>query len=360
MPELSDCQIIAEAGVNHNGSVKMAMELIDVAAEAGADVVKFQTFATDRLVTRSAPKAKYQVTNTGDDGSQRAMLQALELDRDAHLKLMAHCSRRGIEFLSTPFDELSLAFLDSELGVTQLKLGSGELTNAPLLLAAGRTGKSVILSTGMGTMAEVEMALGPLALGLIKPQEEPSPSAFIEAANSCEGMAALREKVTLLHCTTSYPTPAEDANLRAITTMRERFGMPVGFSDHTEGIYLALAAVGLGACVIEKHITLDRSLPGPDHRASIEPDELKSLVLGIRTIQAGLGSGEKLPGPSEVANIGVARKSLVAIAPIRAGELFTLANIGAKRPGDGLSPFELWDKLGGRAERNYDADEQIQ
>lgn len=360
MPEATACLIIAEAGVNHNGSIEMALELIDVAADAGADVVKFQTFSTERLVTGAAPKAEYQVTNTGNDSSQHEMLRKLELDHAAHERLLALCADRGIEFLSTPFDEGSLAFLDAELGVSRIKLGSGELTNAPLLLAAGRTGKPVILSTGMGTLADIEAALGPLAFGYTTPDAEPSETTFRLAAASADGKVALMRNVILLHCTTAYPTPVEDANIRAMTAIHERFGIPVGYSDHTEGIAVALAAVACGACVIEKHITLDRTLPGPDHRASIEPDELNALVSSIRVVEASLGTAEKGPRASEFANIAVARKSLVAIEPIRSGETFTRDNLGVKRPGSGLSPFRFWEKLGRIADRDYDVDDIIQ
>lgn len=360
MSDPTPCLIIAEAGVNHNGSLDMALQLVDTAADAGADVVKFQTFSTERLVTGSAPKAEYQIENTGDDSSQHAMLRELELDQDAHERLLAHCGNRGIEFLSTPFDEQSLAFLDRGLEVARIKLGSGELTNAPLLLAAGRTGKPVILSTGMGTLDEIGQALGPLAFGYLGGDVEPSAEAFKAAATSEAGKTRLQRNLTLLHCTTAYPTPAADANLRAMASIRDAFELPVGYSDHTEGISVAQAAVALGARVIEKHITLDRTLPGPDHRASIEPPELSDMVAGIRTVEESLGDGDKQPRASEAPNIAIARKSLVAIAPIKRGESFTHENLNVKRPGNGLSPFRLWEKLGQPADRDYDVDDIIQ
>ena len=287
------------------------------------------------------------------------MLRALELDHDAHRRLVRHCADCGIEFLSTPFDEVSLKFLHEELDVQRIKLGSGELTNAPLLLAAGKTGKPIILSTGMGTMPEVEAALGPLAFGYLGRDAEPSEGAFMAAAADPVGRAILQEKITLLHCTTAYPTPPGDANLSAMATMRDQFAIPVGYSDHTEGIAVTVAAVALGATVVEKHITLDRSLPGPDHKASIEPDELKAMVAAIRSVEIALGDGTKAPQESEVPNIAIARKSLVAIASIKRGDPFTLDNLGVKRPGTGLSPFSLWNKLGTPADRDYDVDDIV-
>lgn len=359
MSESPHCCIIAEAGVNHNGSLEMALRLIDIAADAGANIVKFQTFKSDLLVTKNAPKANYQVKNTRDNSSQHEMLRALELDSETHHRLLNHCSHREIEFLSTPFDEVSLGFLHEELGVKRIKLGSGELTNAPLLMAAGRTGKPTILSTGMGTMLEVETALGPLAFGYLNREAEPTESAVAAAFADLKGKAILKKMTTLLHCTTAYPTPPCDANLRAMETMRDTLEVPVGYSDHTEGIEIAIAAAALGASVIEKHITLDRTLPGPDHRASIEPDELKNMVSAIHAVTEALGDGKKLPKDSEIPNIGVARKSLVAVAPIKSGELFTVDNLGIKRPGSGLSPFAYWGKLGTHADRDYEVDDIV-
>jgi len=304
--------IIAEAGVNHNGSLDMALQLVDAAASTGADAVKFQTFRADRLVKRDAPKAEYQKQTTGTDESQYEMLQRLELPREAHFALLDRCAARGIDFLSTPFDEESLDFLADELGLKTIKLGSGEVTNGPLLLRAARKGVSVILSTGMSTLGEVETALSCLAFGYTKVDESPSLEAFLATYASDEGREALSRRVTLLHCTTEYPAPFEDVNLRSMLTMERAFALPVGYSDHTEGIAVSVAAVALGASVIEKHFTLDRALPGPDHRASLEPGKLAEMVRSVRQVESALGSGLKAPSPSERMNRKIVRKSLVA------------------------------------------------
>jgi N-acetylneuraminate synthase len=350
--------VIAEAGVNHNGSLDRAHQLVDAAAEAGADAVKFQTFKADRLASAAAPKAAYQARETGGSESQLQMLRALELSADAHRSLMAHCASRGIEFLSSPFDEDSLALLVT-LGVKRLKLGSGELTNAPILLAAARSGLPLLVSTGMATLTDVEAALGALSFGHASPSATPSRAGFASAWASPESRAWVQSNVTLLHCTTEYPSPAEESNLRAIDTMRERFGIACGYSDHTVGNAVCLAAVALGAVAIEKHVTLDRNLPGPDHKASIEPDELKRLVHGIRIVEAALGDGIKTPVASELSNMAVARKSIVAATPIAKGERITAKHLAVKRPGTGRSPFELWDVIGTVASRDYDVDDLI-
>ena len=350
--------VIAEAGVNHNGSLDRAHQLVDAAAEAGADAVKFQTFKADRLASAAAPKAPYQARETGGSESQLEMLRALELSADAHRSLMAHCASRGIEFLSSPFDEDSLALLVT-LGVKRLKLGSGELTNAPILLSAARSGLPLLISTGMATLTDVEAALGALSFGHASPSGTPSRAAFAEAWALPASRAWVQSNVTLLHCTTEYPSPADESNLRAIDTMRERFGVACGYSDHTVGNAVCLAAVALGAVAIEKHLTLDRNLPGPDHKASIEPDELKRLVHGIRIVEAALGDGIKTPVASELSNMAVARKSIVAAKPIAQGERITAAHLAVKRPGTGRSPFELWDVIGTVASRDYDVDDLI-
>lgn len=351
--------VIAEAGVNHNGSIERALAMVDTAAEAGADTVKFQTFRAGRLASRQAPLAAYQENAIGAGESQLEMLRRLELDEAAHRRLMERCAERGIEFLSTPFDPESLTLLAERLDLPRLKLGSGELTNAPLLLAAGRSKKPVILSTGMGRLEEVEAALGVLALGYLG-GERASLDAFADAFADPRGKAMLRDKVILLHCTTEYPAPHSEANLRAMDTLARSFGLPVGFSDHTLGSAVALAAVALGAAVIEKHFTLDRSLPGPDHQASIEAGELAELVTGIRQIEAALGDGVKAPTRSERRNIAVVRKSLVAACPIARGELFTPENLTVKRPGGGVSPFRYWELLGNAAARDYAEDDLIE
>lgn len=328
--------IIAEAGVNHNGDLALARQLIDVAAEAGTDMVKFQTFSADRLVTAHAWKAAYQAQTTDAGESQHAMIRRLELTREMHEELIDHCKSRGIRFFSTGFDPESIDLL-VELGLNRFKIPSGEITNLPYLRHVGRYGKPVILSTGMATLGEIEAALDVL-----------------------EHAGTLRDRITVLHCNTEYPTPMADVNLRAMLTIRDAFGVAVGYSDHTSGIEVAVAAVALGATVIEKHFTLDRALPGPDHKASLEPDELKAMVAAIRNIEQALGDGIKRPSPSEAKNKPVARKSLVAACAIRSGEVFSASNLAVKRPGTGLSPMR-WDEVVGRkAVRDFAPDELIE
>ncbi|OIR06750.1 N,N'-diacetyllegionaminic acid synthase [mine drainage metagenome] len=351
--------IIAEAGVNHNGSLDRALQLVDAAAEAGADAVKFQTFKADKLVSRAAPKAGYQIANTGTDESQHEMIRKLELDEAVHRRLMQHCRSRGIEFLSTPFDLESLTMLASRFDLSRIKLGSGEITNAPLLLATARTGKPVILSTGMSDLGDVEDALAVLAYGYACGDVAPSLAAFEAAYCSEEGRSALSDKVTLLHCTTEYPAPLAEVNLLAMETLRQAFRLPVGYSDHTAGIAITIAAAALGATVIEKHFTLDRKLPGPDHQASLEPDELRQMVRSIRDVEAALGSSVKQPAPSELGNRAVARKSLVASRPVVEGERFSIGNLTVKRPGGGISPMRYWEWLGKPAERDYQTDDPV-
>lgn len=352
--------VIAEAGVNHNGSLALARELIEAAARAGADAVKFQTFKADKLVSRSAPKAQYQQATTDARESQHAMIRKLELSDDDHAALIAHCKENDIEFLSTPFDLDSLTLLAGRFGLPLIKMPSGDITNAPLLLAAARTGKPVILSTGMSTLGEVEQALGILAFGYGSTDAAPSPAAFEQAYASAEGRAALLANVTLLHCTTEYPAPFADVNLQAMTTLATAFSLPAGYSDHTVGIAVPIAAVALGAVVIEKHFTTDRNLPGPDHKASLEPDELTQMIRSIREVEMALGSPVKQAAPSELKNRAIARKSLVAAREIRQGEVFTTDNLDVKRPGDGLSPLQYWNILGKVADRDYAADEKVQ
>lgn len=341
------CLIIAEAGVNHNGKLDMALELVDRAAESGADMVKFQTFRSAELASKSAPKAGYQQRTTDARESQLDMLRRLELSEDSHHELVKRCNQRGIAFLSSPFDETSLGFLTKGLGQTLIKLGSGELTNGPLLLAAARSGARIILSTGMGTLSEVEEGLGVLGYGMTG-GETPSRAEFAAVLHDDATWDVLRARVTLLHCTTEYPAPVEETNLRVLATLRHAFGLPVGYSDHTEGNAVSLAAVALGATVIEKHLTLDRSLPGPDHAASLEPGELADLVRGIRAIGQALGTGIKQPGRAEMANAIVARKSLVAARDLPAGHVLSEADIHVKRPGGGISAMEFWDAQGQR------------
>jgi N-acetylneuraminate synthase len=348
--------IIAEAGVNHNGSLDLALKLVDAAADVGADVVKFQTFRADALVTQGAPKARYQTETTDAAQSQWAMLKALELGQDDHRAILERCRARGIEFLSTPFDADSLRWLVGELGMARVKVGSGDMTNAPLLLEVARLGRPVILFTGMATLDEVREALGVLAFGYAG-GTAPGRAAF--AAALTEHADALRDRVTLLHCTTEYPAPPDSINLRAMDTLREAYCLPVGLSDHSQGHAAALAAVARGATVIEKHLTLDRAMPGPDHRASLEPAAFADLVDGVRLVEGALGDGAKQPAEAERANMAVARKSIVAARRIEAGEPFSADNLTLKRPGDGLAPIALWDLIGIPAPQAYDADEPI-
>jgi len=351
--------VIAEAGVNHNGSLAQALRLVDVAAEAGADAVKFQTFKADRLATAGAAKAEYQVSNTGAAGSQLAMLRALELAPADHEALLAHCRRRGIRFMSTAFDAESLAFL-ATLDMPALKIPSGDISCGPLLLQAARLRRPLIVSTGMSTLADIEHALGVIAFGLTQEGEPAGRADFDAAWCSAAGRAALHKHVTLLHCVTQYPAPPAAVNLRAMDTMAAAFGLPVGYSDHTLGIEVSIAAVARGATVIEKHFTLDRKLPGPDHAASLEPGELKLLVSAIRNVEQALGSPLKAPAVQEMGNRPVARRSVVAARRIGQGEVFTLAMLTHKRPGHGISPMDVWGLLGRCAGRNYEPDDLIE
>lgn len=329
--------IIAEVGVNHNGDIELAKRLIDVAAGAGADIVKFQTFNADRLVTRTAKKADYQNQATGSKESQHEMLCCLELTYEMHKELIAHCAACNIEFFSTGFDIESVDLLVS-LGQDHFKIPSGEITNLPYLRHIGRLGKkAIILSTGMATLGEIEAAIDVL-----------------------EQAGTPRANMTVLHCTTEYPTPMAEVNLRALQSIHTAFGVAVGYSDHTPGIEVAIAAVAMGATVIEKHFTLNRNLPGPDHKASLEPEELKAMISAIRNIEIALGDGIKRLTPSEARNKPIARKSLVASRAIRVGEVFSAQNITAKRPGTGISPMR-WDEIIGHvAPRNFSADELIE
>ncbi|NQU61758.1 MAG: N-acetylneuraminate synthase [Rhodospirillales bacterium] len=351
--------VIAEAGVNHNGEAGKAFALIDAAVAAGADAVKFQTFRAKEVISANAPKAPYQTKTTDPAETQLEMVKKLELSEALHNELAKHCAKKEIRFLSTPFDGPSLRFLVNDMKLNTLKIPSGEITNGPLLLQAGESGCDIILSTGMSDMIEVEVALGVLAFGLAKTGSEPSAQAFKESFASAAGQAALKEKVTVLHCTTEYPAPFEDTNLKAMATLKDAFGLRVGLSDHTPGIAVAIAAAALGAGVIEKHFTLGRSLPGPDHQASLEPGELAEMVTGIRAVEQALGDGNKKLQPSEIKNKDIARKSLVALKPIKAGEAFTIENLGIKRPGTGVSPMEYWERIGKKADHDVTEDEQL-
>lgn len=325
--------IIAEAGVNHNGSFELACKLADAAKAAGVDCIKFQTFKSQNLVSNDAQKAEYQKETTGS-GSQVDMLKKLELSYDEFIALKDYCDRISLTFLSTPFDFDSIDFLDS-IDMPFWKIPSGEVTNLPYLLALAKTGKPVVMSTGMCDMAEIEAAIQVLKENGIK-------------------------EIKLLHCNTEYPTPFEDVNLKAMQTMRDAFGLEVGYSDHTKGIEVPIAAVALGATVIEKHFTLDRNMEGPDHKASLEPNELATMVSSIRHIEQALGSGDKTPSPSEKKNISVARKSIVAKRDIKIGEELTVDNITVKRPGTGISPMRWLEALGTKAIRDFSEDELIE
>lgn len=353
------CLVIAEAGVNHNGDLERALALVDAAAESGADTVKFQTFHADMLVTAEAPKAAYQVQQTGAGQSQAEMLKALELGPAAFRRIVDHCARRRLEFMSTPFDEPSVDFLAQDLGVKRLKVSSGDVTNGPLLLRMARTRLPMVMSTGMSTVTEIREALGVIAYGYLQ-SDRPSRAAFAESFASTEGQAVLARNVTLLHCTSDYPTAFSDVNLLAMDTIRTAFGLAVGYSDHTLGITVPIAAAARGACVIEKHFTLDRWLPGPDHAASLEPGELGAMVRAIRDITVCLGHSEKAPTASELLTAKVARRSLHAMHEIKAGEAFSSSNISPRRPAGGLSPMSYWDVLGTLAQRDYSANEAIE
>jgi len=327
--------IIAEAGVNHNGSIELAKKLIDVAEKAGVDYIKFQTFKTELAISKNAKKAEYQKKTTDKNESQFEMIKKLELDTEAHEELMNYCHEKNILFLSTPFDHESIVLLN-DLGLEIFKIPSGEITNLPYLKHIGKLDKKIILSTGMANIGEIEDALDIL----------------INAGTK-------KENITVLHANTEYPTPMEDVNLKAMQTIACTFGINVGYSDHTLGIEVPIAAVAMGAKVIEKHFTLDRNLPGPDHKASLEPDELKAMVKAIRNIELAMGDGIKKPSPSESKNIVIARKSIVAARDIKKGELFSEKNITAKRPGNGISPMKWDEVIGTIATKDYKEDELI-
>lgn len=334
------CIIIAEAGVNHNGDLEMAKQLVKYAAEAGADYVKFQTFSSEKLVTKTAKQAAYQKKNlqSGDNDSQYSMLKKLELSRADHEELVKTCKYYGIKFLSTAFDNENLIYLTKELDTDYIKIPSGELTNYPYLRLAAQLGKPVILSTGMATMPEI-----------------------LESVKVLEEFGVKKEDLYILHCTTEYPALVSEVNLRAMDTIAEATGCQVGYSDHTMGIDVSVAAAARGAMVIEKHFTLDRTLPGPDHPASLEPDELKRMVIAIRNVQRAIGDGIKQPASDrERGNRDVARKSIVAACAIKAGEIFTEENLTTKRPGTGISPMRWPEVIGTKAAKDYNENDLIE
>ena len=355
---MSKTFIIAEAGVNHNGEIEKALELVNVASEAGVDAVKFQTFNSKSLATSSAPMAKYQRENTTLNQTQQEMLESFELSKENYLKILDACKRKSIQFLSTAFDSGSLKFLVNDLKVGRLKIPSGEITNGPFLIEHARTGLDMIISTGMSNNKEIEEALGVVAFGYLN-EREPGRESFQKAFNSEAGQRKLKEKVVLLHCTSQYPAANSDINLKAISTLKSKFQLRVGYSDHSEGILVSSSAVSLGAELIEKHFTLDKSLPGPDHRASLSPSELIDLVQAIRSTEESLGDGVKVSRESEKENIIVSRKSIVAKQKIKKGESFTEDNLAFKRPGSGLSPMELWDLMNKKSKKNYLVDDLI-
>lgn len=333
---MSKVFIIAEAGINHNGSIELAKKLIDVAAESGADAVKFQTFVTDNLVNKSAQKADYQKQNTSKDESQYEMLKRLELDKKAHEAIISYCKQKKIMFLSSPFDHESIELLNS-FDMPIFKIPSGEITNLSYLRHIGQLGKNIILSTGMSNLQEIKDAL----------------EVLVNSGTS-------KDKITILHATTEYPCPIDEVNLRAMQTIAEAFAVKVGYSDHTQNFEVPIAAVAMGASVIEKHFTLDREMEGPDHKASLEPSELKLMVQSIRHVEQVMGDGVKQPTKSEMNNIAVSRKSIVALRDIRSGETFGLDSITVKRPGTGISPMKWDDVLGSVAKRDFLADEFIE
>lgn len=326
--------IIAEAGVNYNGSLDLACKMVDKACDAGADIIKFQTGVPEKVISAYAPKAAYQKETTGDSESQLEMVRKLMLRFEDFYPLKEYCEHKGIMFLSTPFDLDSISFLNN-LGCDVWKVPSGEITDLPYLIKIGETRKSVILSTGMSTLDEVEQAIRILS-------DSGTP------------------KISLLHCTTEYPTPYSDVNLNAMLTMKDKFGLDVGYSDHTLGVEISVAAVAMGATIIEKHFTLDRNMEGPDHKASLEPDELTALVKAIRNVELALGSGAKKPSASEIKNIAIARKSIIASQHIKKGETLTSNNLTVKRPGTGISPMKWFDVIGTKATRDFMEDELIE
>lgn len=325
--------IIAEAGVNHNGNINIAKQLVDVAAEAGVDAIKFQTFVSENVVSINAPKAEYQSKNTETSETQLEMVKKLELSFEEFIELNEYCKSRQVEFLSTAFDLESIDFLKT-MNMKYWKIPSGEINNLPFLIRVAQLRQPIILSTGMSTLEEVGIAIETLRK---------------YGSND----------IIVLHCTTEYPAPFEDVNLRAMKTIETEFGVPIGYSDHTLGIEVAIAAVALGATVIEKHFTLSRQMDGPDHKASIEPDELRAMVRAIRNVEISMGSGNKEPADSEKRNVAIARKSIVALCEIKEGDVFSEKNIAVKRPGGGLSPMSWFEVIGRRAPRDFEKDEMI-
>ena len=355
---MSKVKIIAEAGVNHNGNISTAKEMIVVASEAGADSIKFQSFKAEELVTKSAPKAPYQLKNSSKKESQFEMLKKLELSDFNHFLLKEECKKRKIEFLSTPFDMKSLKFLTEKLKLKTIKIPSGEITNLDLILESAKRKKKLIISTGMSNLDEIELALSAAAFGYsANINLQPSLKKLRSAYLSPKGKDSLYRNVTLLHCTTDYPAKYEDLNLRAINTLQERFGLKVGYSDHSIGTEISISAVAMGAQVIEKHFTLSKKMDGPDHLASLEPNELFEMIKSIRNLEKSFGNGIKRAKKSELKNKKVARKSIVAAKEIKKGELITKDMLKLKRPEIGLKPQKIWNLIGTKAKKNYKEDE---
>jgi N-acetylneuraminate synthase len=350
--------IIAEAGVNHNGERDLAFALVEAAADAGADAVKFQTFNAKKLAAKSAPKAAYQNRNTDANESQLTMLQKLELSPDMHKELQSHANVLGIEFISTAFDVGSLGFL-VDLGIPFFKIPSGELTNGPLLWRFAKTGKPLVVSTGMATLSEVELGLAIIAHGLTAQAEPAGLEAVWRSWSDTAVRATLDGHVSLLHCTSQYPTPMAEVNLRAMDTLEDAFGLPVGYSDHTEGDLVAITAVARGAKIIEKHFTTDRTLAGPDHAASLEPVELKNMIEKIRGVEQVLGTARKAPMPNEWDSRQAARQQVVVAHDIPAGHVFTRQDLTTARCGHGLPAVKLWDMIGQTAARDYQSGQAI-
>lgn len=350
--------IIAEAGVNHNGKLDLALEMVQQAKTIGADAVKFQLFTADKLTTRSAVQADYQQKSCGQM-SQYDMLKALELAHDSFRILQNAAQKSDIDFMITPFDLDSLAFICDDLQLPIIKLGSGDITNGPLLLKSAQANKKIILSTGMSTLGEIEAALQVIAFGFVCPKQIPTEQALQQIYATTEAQQHLQAKVSLLHCTSEYPAPIAEINLKAMDTLMAAFGLPVGLSDHSEGIVVSMAAVARHASIIEKHFTLDNNLPGPDHKASLNVQDFKMMISGIRQIEQALGHGRKIPGPSEAKNLAIVRRSLVASQNIKQGQIYDAQNMTIKRPVGGLSPMKYWEKLGTAADKDYEKDEMI-
>lgn len=356
---MSSVYIIAEAGVNHNGSLTTAFKLVDAAVNAGVDAIKFQSFKAEKLVTASAKKADYQNRNQDDGKTQLEMLKTLELSESEQKKLFDYCQQQSIDFLSSPFDPQSCTFLIDQLDLKTIKLGSGELTNAQILIQIAQAGVNLILSTGMSSLEEIEQALSILAYGYTNKKVPSSSNDFLTSLQSPQAQEQIHKHVTLMHCTTEYPCPVDEVNLSAMNSIHHKFSLPCGYSDHTQGIHISIAAAALGAPVIEKHFTLDQSLPGPDHKASIEPEALRYLVKHIRDIESALGSENKYVTHSELKNRAIARKGIYAALPIKKGDILTMNHIVLKRPVSQKQGFDYWDIIGSQATKDYFPGEAI-